>query len=776
MPKNILHSLLWIGGLLFGITPFIAQHQYGETKVSPYMGENYFGSHILILLGLMAAGSFMWGGLARWLRFGDSKAYQAKTWSITALVILTVIVSLGLSWRLTGYSYLLTGAAGWIAVAFGSIHFSKHPGPTYSDFKSIVLWLAKPHHWNAVFFGTLFALLLWHNHQMISSLRSLDGAHKFSLFINRFFTQISFIGVLYFVIQLSIETGPRWSRVFIWSCASLAPIAIILDHFFVGFWSNTLMDYLNNLGFDGLLNMADELKGGGIQVGVVTFFSICILVLVLFSGITWLTIHLSKRFDFKIRPIVVMALIVLGFGGATLEQSLGQSWKTRRNWMREYAAFELQISTIRPPEGLAFFEVKFRDHHWAQDAIDDDRELRITRKPDIYIVFIESFRADSLTREITPFLHLFKSEEAQPISHGWACSNGTHLGWYGSFTSQIPLQWEDSRAMDRELNWPGLYAFRLLKQSGYNLSIFAPSDLAFREMGPHFFSTENKLFTQHLIHDEDLPLPEREVALLEKFKGDLASQQNGSHFTLFAIDSSHFMYTWHKDFNPPFMPYHTGSFFPSSPDDQELQEVLNKYYNSLAWADKLAKDFCQSLKDADKYDDSIVIILGDHGEEFQDNGGWLHVSSLENEQVAVPIMIKWPKSHGRGPLLNDVSQLDIMPGILDYLTEGNPPANTAGLSVLQSEERTAIATTAQGGKTREAMLLARNGYKAYFTWQHYWNGRPPNSITLSRMTGPEGDIILPTENDYLDTLKKHFPDAFPRFFHSFHLKPQTFEK
>ena len=199
--------------------------------------------------------------------------------------------------------------------------------------------------------------------------------------------------------------------------------------------------------------------------------------------------------------------------------------------------------------------------------------------------------------------------------------------------------------------------------------------------------------------------------------------------------------------------------------------IKNQYFNSLAWADSLAKDFCDHLKSIGQYDDSIVVFTGDHGEEFQDHGGWLHVSSLEDEQVKVPMLIKWPKSIGRGPKVAEASHLDLMPSLLHHLLDDATPLDTAGVSLLSSPPaRTSIATTAQGGITKEAMLLTREGYKAFFTWPHYFDGRPGTELTLTRLIGPEGDIELTSHEEYDAALKQYFPDAFERFFESFELK------
>ena len=39
---------------------------------------------------------------------------------------------------------------------------------------------------------------------------------------------------------------------------------------------------------------------------------------------------------------------------------------------------------------------------------------------------------------------------------------------------------------------------------------------------------------------------------------------------------------------------------------------------------------------------TVVVVVSDHGEEFQDHGGWLHGRSVYDELVRVPLVVSWP--------------------------------------------------------------------------------------------------------------------------------------
>jgi arylsulfatase A-like enzyme len=198
-----------------------------------------------------------------------------------------------------------------------------------------------------------------------------------------------------------------------------------------------------------------------------------------------------------------------------------------------------------------------------------------------------------------------------------------------------------------------------------------------------------------------------------------------------------------------------------------VQRVVNRYWNSVAWVDHQVKEFCDFLKAQGRYNESIIIVTGDHGEEFQEQGSWFHCSSLRPAQTGVPILIKWPASMGRGPTRKDVNHIDVMPTLMHAL--GMPQDSILGLAgrnLLKEEgEKTSISTTAFAGKSGETMVLRRSGYEAVFFWEHYWESQVPGEIVLEYILGPDGKKIkLKNSKAYAEELRRRFPDAFDRLF------------
>jgi arylsulfatase A-like enzyme len=116
--------------------------------------------------------------------------------------------------------------------------------------------------------------------------------------------------------------------------------------------------------------------------------------------------------------------------------------------------------------------------------------------------------------------------------------------------------------------------------------------------------------------------------------------------------------------------------------DNQVQNIIDLYDGEIKYTDEvLIKPLIESLKELGIYDDTLLIITSDHGEEFQDHGGWLHGRTLYNELIKVPLIIKLPASRNKGTRIPSVVRLiDIMPTVLE--TAGIPYDGIDGKSLL----------------------------------------------------------------------------------------------
>jgi arylsulfatase A-like enzyme len=108
--------------------------------------------------------------------------------------------------------------------------------------------------------------------------------------------------------------------------------------------------------------------------------------------------------------------------------------------------------------------------------------------------------------------------------------------------------------------------------------------------------------------------------------------------------------------------------------DKDRQRDVSQYDGGIAYMDTSLSDLFTKLKDLGLYDNSVIIVTSDHGQSFGEKQLVGHCSSVYQEQVRVPLIIKYPgppKTEVRNDL---VSHVDLLPTILDLLGDKIPPS------------------------------------------------------------------------------------------------------
>lgn len=102
---------------------------------------------------------------------------------------------------------------------------------------------------------------------------------------------------------------------------------------------------------------------------------------------------------------------------------------------------------------------------------------------------------------------------------------------------------------------------------------------------------------------------------------------------------------------------------------EERANALRLYQGALASVDRALGTMLQKLAEDGLAEDTVVIVLGDHGENLLDAGGMLaHGLSLERDRSnAVPLLMRWPGRLQPQVVTTPVSVTDILPTLLDLL-------------------------------------------------------------------------------------------------------------
>ncbi len=111
--------------------------------------------------------------------------------------------------------------------------------------------------------------------------------------------------------------------------------------------------------------------------------------------------------------------------------------------------------------------------------------------------------------------------------------------------------------------------------------------------------------------------------------------------------------------------------------EEEAAEVrhLEKVYDaSIKYMDNQIEELFKYLKKQGLYDNLMIIITADHGEEFGEHQHTSHGQTLYDEMIKVPLIIRFPHGEYGGTQIEEpVTLIDVMPTILDYMGIQNPP-------------------------------------------------------------------------------------------------------
>jgi len=104
---------------------------------------------------------------------------------------------------------------------------------------------------------------------------------------------------------------------------------------------------------------------------------------------------------------------------------------------------------------------------------------------------------------------------------------------------------------------------------------------------------------------------------------------------------------------------------PAAFDEKARAAVKALYDSETRWVDEQVGRIVEELKHLGIYDDALLIVSSDHGEEFWDHGRLDHGHTLYDELLGATLIVKLPNSRRRGHVDRAVSTVRVTPTILD---------------------------------------------------------------------------------------------------------------
>ena len=344
------------------------------------------------------------------------------------------------------------------------------------------------------------------------------------------------------------------------------------------------------------------------------------------------------------------------------------------------------------------------------------------KKPNVLILLVDTLRAKSFHAETAPKLSAF-AETASRFENARANAPWTRPGVASVLTGLTPWQ-HGANEVDARLSPKIETLAELLEAEGYETGAIITNGNINAQYG----------FEQGFQSFDALPedLSRREVHVsVEQLRAagfDWLRARGG--------DRPFFLYLHatdpHAPYAPPVIdagsitaaglrPEHLTLGFVSQLSKGQIEvedgvpAILESLYDALVrHVDRELGSFLEDLDtELGLLDNTLVILTSDHGEEFYEHGWWQHGKTLYDEQLHIPLVIRFPGRPAEGSRRTDAAQqIDIAPTVLSAAGI-QPPRTLLGRDLAQPPPaRGALASVALLDKDhRQAQSIVVRGFK-----------------------------------------------------------------
>ena len=301
------------------------------------------------------------------------------------------------------------------------------------------------------------------------------------------------------------------------------------------------------------------------------------------------------------------------------------------------------------------------------------KTVRFAGTPDIFIFLVDACRPDHLgvygyPRPTSPNLDLLAGD-ALVFENAYANASFTRSSVATLFTGLYPES-HKVRIMTTRLPDELLTVPVYLKGKGYRTSLFTATGNVSVNMG---FGRGVDDYFPHI--GEWRRSEERQMA--RRF--DAWLDREGPRFSYVHFMEPHLPIVPPSPFRDMFSAPEDRAFvrkvlegfqskidggLPFSPE--EVRAVVDNYDAAVAYIDGELGKLIKSLKARGIYEESLIIVLSDHGESLYEREYWGHGSRVYEETVRVPLIVKLPASMGlKGRVEAVVELAGVFPTLLD---------------------------------------------------------------------------------------------------------------
>jgi hypothetical protein len=249
-------------------------------------------------------------------------------------------------------------------------------------------------------------------------------------------------------------------------------------------------------------------------------------------------------------------------------------------------------------------------------------------RPNVLLIVTESVRADALCS--SPSLGC-KARFLDPVVPERISLGKLTTQSSGTFSACVMLWTGLPPDADFRTMHHAAVLWELAKKVGYRTAYIGSQNLRYDDFGA-FLERAGLDVEASAMDLGNAPDPhigandENATARLVSFGHDVP--EGTPYFAVLHLSNTHWPYRVAPDLQP-FTPH------DASPVGDNTA-MHNHYLNSVLMQERTVADMLRQLRALPGWDDTAVVFLSDHGEQFREHGGLYHLTSLFEEQVRVP--------------------------------------------------------------------------------------------------------------------------------------------
>lgn len=315
--------------------------------------------------------------------------------------------------------------------------------------------------------------------------------------------------------------------------------------------------------------------------------------------------------------------------------------------------------------------------------------LQVTPPPrprNIVWLVAESLRYDMLDPAIMPRLWQF-SEQALRLENHYSGGNLTQMGVFSMFYGLYGNYWFPMQKAQRA---PLL--MDVLQAQHYQFSLHTSQRFSY----PAFDKTVFAGMAEADLHalSGGAPPWQRDRQNIDDLLAFIDHRDPARPFmTYMFFESTHANY----DFPPESAiakPYLEDFNYLTADYKAQIGQIKNRYINAAHHVDGEIGRVIAHLREKQLLDDTMIVVLGDHGEEFMERQRWGHSADFNRFQTSTPAVLWVPGEKAR-VVRGITSHLDIPATLMPLLGVANPPADySMGQNLLAADYQRSYAVAA----------------------------------------------------------------------------------